>query len=308
MPRLFLATIIALMPAVATAQIPVDDLYDRVEHRYADNDGVRIHYVTAGEGPLVLFIHGFPDQWYAWRHQMAALAGDYTVAAISLRGYNRSDKPQGVEAYEIGPLTADVASVIRGIGRESAVIVGHDWGGIVSWFFGERYPEMIDALVIYNRPHPGPRSREMALSNEQKRRSGYIARFTTTTGDLGGMDPAQMAGRRVDPGDPWHARYLEAFQRSDYESMISYYRAYYPQPPWLVPDGERVMFPAPVLQFHGLDDGAYVNQALNGTWEWMTEDLTLVTLPGVGHNSQNTGDVAFVTGMLESWLELQGVE
>ena len=239
---------------------------------------------------------------------MAALTGDYTVAAISLRGYNRSDKPQGVDAYGIGPLTADVASVIRDIGRDSAVIVGHDWGGIISWFFGERYPAMVDALAIFNRPHPGPRSREMALSNEQKRRSGYIARFTTTTGDLGGMDPAQMAARRVDPGDPWHDRYLEAFERSDYESMINYYRAYYPQPPWLVPDGEKVLFPAPVLQFHGLDDGAHVNQALNDTWEWMTEDLTLVTLPGIAHNSQNTGDVAFVTGMLESWLKLKEIE
>ena len=298
--------VVLMGPAAASADIPVDELYDRVEHRYAENDGVRIHYATVGEGPLVLFIHGLPDQWYAWRHQMAALADDYQVAAISQRGYNRSDKPTGVANYDIEHLTGDLAAVIRHLGRESAVVVGHDWGGIVAWFFGERYPQMLDGLVIYNRPHPGPRRREMALNNEQKRRSQYIARFTTASGDLGGMDAARLAERRAEPGTAWHARYLEAFQRSDYEAMVNYYRAYYPKPPWLVDEGAKVMFPAPVLEFHGLDDGAYVNQSLNDTWEWMSKDLTLVTLPGVGHNSQNTGDIAFVTGMLEAWLELKG--
>ena len=293
-------------PIAVSAGIPVDELYDAVEHGYADSDGVRIHYVTLGEGPLVLFIHGFPDQWYAWRYQMAALADDYQVVAISQRGYNRSDKPTGVEHYDIEHLTGDVAAVIRHLGGESAVIVGHDWGGIVSWFFGERYPEMIKGLVIYNRPHPGPRRREMALNNDQKRRSQYISRFTTTTGDLGGMDAEQLAARRAEPGTAWNARYREAFERSDYEAMVNYYRAYYPQPPWLVDEGPKVMFPAPVLEFHGLDDGAYVNESLNDTWEWMTQDLTLLTLPGVGHNSQNTGDIAFVTGMLQAWLELKG--
>lgn len=298
--------LVLMTAGVSSAEVPVDELYERVEHGYADSDGVRVHYVTIGEGPLVLFIHGFPDQWYSWRYQMAALADDYQVVAISQRGYNRSDKPKGVENYDIEHLTGDVAAVIRHLDSDSAIIVGHDWGGIVSWFFGERYPEMIDALVIYNRPHPGPRRREMALNNEQKRRSQYISRFTTTTGDLVGMDAEQMAGWRAEPGTEWHARFLEAFQRSDYEAMVNYYRAYYPKPPWLVDEGPKVMFPAPVLEFHGLDDGAYVNEALNATWDWMSKDLTLVTLPGVGHNSQNTGDIAFVTGMLRSWLALQG--
>jgi len=110
-------------PIAVSAGIPVDELYDAVEHGYADSDGVRIHYVTLGEGPLVLFIHGFPDQWYAWRYQMAALADDHQVVAISQRGYNRSDKPTGVEHYDIEHLTGDVAAVIRHLGGESAVIL-----------------------------------------------------------------------------------------------------------------------------------------------------------------------------------------
>ncbi len=146
----------------------------------------------------------------------------------------------------------------------------------------------------------------MAINNEQKRRSQYIVRITTTSGDLGGLDADELAARRVATDSPWYPRYADAFRRSDFEAMMNYYRAYYPRPPWLIDEEPKVMFPAPVLEFHGLEDNAYVNESLNGTWEWMSKDLTLVTLPGVAHDSQNTGDVEFVTGMLESWLELQG--
>jgi pimeloyl-ACP methyl ester carboxylesterase len=87
--------------------------------------------------------------------------------------------------------------------------------------------------------------------------------------------------------------------------MLNYYRAYYPKPPWMVEESPIVPLDVPVLEFHGLDDGAYVNESLNDTWESMGRDFTLVTLPGVGHNSQNTGDIQFVTSMLRSWLEMQ---
>ncbi len=292
-----------VLSAPASAQVDVDDLYDLVEHHYADNDGVQIHYVTLGEGAVVLFIHGFPNQWYDWRYQMADLADDYKVVAISLRGYNRSDKPEGVENYEIPQLTSDVAAVLSDLGSDNATIVGHDWGGIIAWSFAEEYPLLTKNLVIYNRPHPRSRNREMALNNEQKRRSAYIARFTTTGGDLGGMDAERRAQRFA--GTVWYDRYLAAYQRSDYEAMLNYYRAYYPAPPWMVDDSPITKLQVSVLEFHGLDDGAYVNQALNDTWESMGKDLTLVTLPGVGHNSQNTADITFVTSMLRAWLKMQ---
>jgi|TARA_B100001971_G_scaffold167865_1_gene159120 pimeloyl-ACP methyl ester carboxylesterase len=292
-----------LLVAPVAAQVDVDDVYDLVEHHYADNEGVRIHYVTLGEGPVVLFMHGFPNQWYDWRYQMAALADDHQVVAMSMRGYNRSDRPTGVEHYDVAHLTADAAAVIADLGVEGATIVGHDWGGIVAWSFAERFPELTDNLVIFNRPHPRSRKREMALNNEQKRRSAYIARFTTTEGDLGGMNAEQRARRWE--GTVWYERYLEAYRRSDYEAMLNYYRAYYPAAPWMVDESPIVPLEVPVLEFHGLDDGAYVNESLNDTWKSMGQDLTLVTLPGVGHNSQNTGDIPFVTNMLRSWLELQ---
>ncbi len=110
------------------------DVFERVEHGYAVSDGgVKIHYATLGKGPLVVMIHGFPDFWYSWRHQMAALAESFQVVAIDQRGYNLSDKPKGVEQYDMRLLVGDVAAVIRHLGRDKATIVGHDWGGMVAW-------------------------------------------------------------------------------------------------------------------------------------------------------------------------------
>ncbi|MEX0965366.1 MAG: alpha/beta hydrolase [Pseudohongiellaceae bacterium] len=305
MSKLTLAslTLLLLFTVEANAQVDPDELYDLVEHHYADNDGVNIHYVSLGEGPTLLFIHGFPNQWYDWRYQMAALADQYRVVAISLRGYNRSDKPKGVENYQLQHLTADVVAVMEDLNVQRVTIVGHDWGGIIAWSFAEAYPEKTENLVIFNRPHPRSRKREMALNNEQKQRSAYIAFFTNSEGDLGGMDAPRRA--QSHQGTLWYERYLAAYQRSDYEAMLNYYRAYYPKPPWLVDESPIVPIQVAVLEFHGLEDGAYVNESLNDTWESMGKDLTLVTLPGIGHNSQNTGDVQFVTTMLRSWLEMQ---
>ena len=117
----------------AMAQDMSGDVWNDVEHEYADSDGVKIHYAALGQGKLVVMIHGFPDFWYSWRHQMDALAPNFQVVAIDQRGYNLSDKPKGVEAYDMRLLVGDVAAVIKHLGRDRATIVGHDWGGIRSW-------------------------------------------------------------------------------------------------------------------------------------------------------------------------------
>ena len=103
------------------------DIWDDVEHGYADNDGVKIHYATIGEGPLVVMIHGFPDFWYSWRNQMDGLKDNFKVVAIDQRGYNLSDKPEGEENYNMRYLISDVAAVVHHFGEEKAIIVGHDW-------------------------------------------------------------------------------------------------------------------------------------------------------------------------------------
>src|SRR5258706_5412659 len=113
-----LATMIVLV--LAGGASAARDVYDRVHDGYADSAGVRIHYVTLGRGPLIVMIHGFPDFWYTWRDQIAGLSRHYQVVAMDQRGYNLSDRPVGVEQYDLTLLAGDVAAVIRAVGRERA--------------------------------------------------------------------------------------------------------------------------------------------------------------------------------------------
>ena len=157
----------------ATASI--DDLGG---HEEAIVNGVRLHYVTAGptDGDLVLCLHGFPEFWYSWRHQLPALAeAGYRVLAPDMRGYNRSEKPHGVSAYRIEELIGDVEGLISSTGRDAAHVVGHDWGGLVAWSTAIEAPEVVETLTILNAPHPIKYVRD--LSFEQLRRSWYVFYF-----------------------------------------------------------------------------------------------------------------------------------
>ncbi len=155
-----------------------------IAHRYADLPGARLHYVVAGAGPLVVLLHGFPEAWFAWQHQIPALvAAGYRVIAPDLRGYNLSDKPAGVRAYTTDRLTGDVAALIREVGdREPdgrvapAAVIGHDWGAAVAWLFAMRHPELLARLAILNVPHPA-RMLQGLRTLRQLRKSWYIFFF-----------------------------------------------------------------------------------------------------------------------------------
>ena len=155
------------------------EVFDRVTHGYATSEGeVKIHYASLGSGPLVVMIHGFPDFWYSWRHQMAALADRYQVVAIDQRGYNLSDKPKGVESYDMALLVGDVAAVVRHLGRDRATIVGHDWGGIVAWHVAINYPERLRSLTAVSVPHPAAFADALNdESTDQRQRSSYVDIF-----------------------------------------------------------------------------------------------------------------------------------
>jgi pimeloyl-ACP methyl ester carboxylesterase len=264
---------------------------------YADSNGVKIHYVTTGQGPLVVMIHGFPDFWYTWRHQMDALSGQFQVAALDLRGYNLSDKPAGEENYDMRLLLGDVAAVIKHLGREKAIIVGHDWGGAISWQFAFNLPQMVEKLVILNLPHPNGLSRELATNPKQQESSAYARNFQKPDSHKA-LTAERLAGWVTDPAAK--AKYIEAFQRSDFNAMMSYYRRNYPREPYqarIAPQRLNM----PVLMIHGLDDKALLAPALNNTWEWLDADLTLVTIPKAGHFVQQDA-AALVSKTIKSWL------
>ena len=320
-------TVRALLAAftVAASVSVAGDLRERVEHRYANSDGVRIHYVVAGNGPLVVMLHGFPDFWYSWRKQMTALEGDFRVAALDLRGYNRSDKPQGARAYEMPKLVGDVAAVIQAEAEDSAIVVGHDWGGAIAWNVAMFRPELVAALVILNLPHPAGLARELMTNPQQQRNSQYARDFQQP--DAHEALAAEGLALWVTDKEA-RAEYVAAFERSDFAAMLNYYKANYPRTPpdeldasgesaasdasqrnsasskqpaasTAMPDFPKVR--SPVLMFHGLDDQALLPGALNGTWNWVERDLTLVTIPGAGHFVQQDASDLVSTTMLD-WL------
>ena len=274
------------------------DLEKRVEHGYADSNGVKIHYASLGKGPLVVMIHGFPDFWYTWRDQMEALSTGYQAVAIDQRGYNLSDKPKGVENYDLRLLVGDVLAVVRHLKRDKAIIVGHDWGGIVAWTFAMTFPEATEKLIILNLPHPRGLMRELAHNPQQQKNSQYARNFQKEGAHLQ-LTAEGLAFWVKDPKA--REKYIEAFKRSDIEAMLNYYKRNYPKEPYTEDTSPLVKVKAPVLMIHGLNDTALLAGALNNTWEWLERDLTLVTIPGAGHFvQQDASDL--VTRTMKMWL------
>lgn len=275
-----------------------DQLLERVTYGYVDSRGVNIHYATLGQGPLVVMIHGFPDFWYTWRHQMVALAPHFQVVAIDQRGYNKSDKPTGGEHYAMQHLVGDVAAVVRHFGQERAVIVGHDWGGAVAWQTAIHLPKMVERLIVLNLPHFRGLMRELTHNPKQRENSQYARNFQQE-GAHTQVSREWMLSWVSDPID--RQRYAEALERSDIEAMLHYYKQNYPREPYSEDTNPLIKVQAPVLLMHGLDDWALLPSALNNTWEWVERDLTLVTLPGAGHFIQQDAP-EFVSRTMLRWL------
>src|ERR671931_730233 len=189
-----------LMSSADALSSLVSDGRTEVREGYAEVGDVRLHYVEAGDGPLVVLLHGFPEFWFSWRLQIAPLAAaGYRVVAPDLRGYNLSSRPADVEAYSADRLAADVRGLIRELGAESALLVGHDWGGTVAWATAMNHPEVVDRLAILNAAHP-KRLNEGLRNPRQLLRSWYFFYF-----QFPGL-PERRARRR-------HWRFFKRFLR-----------------------------------------------------------------------------------------------
>ncbi|RCJ28484.1 epoxide hydrolase [Nostoc minutum NIES-26] len=146
------------------------------KHEYINTNGVKLHYVTQGAGPLMVMLHGFPEFWYSWRHQIPEFAKYFQVVALDLRGYNDSDKPKEQSAYVMDEFVKDIEGVIKGLGYDKCILVGHDWGGAIAWFFAYAHPEMVERLIILNLPHPAKFIQGL-YTPQQLLRSWYIFLF-----------------------------------------------------------------------------------------------------------------------------------
>ncbi len=148
-----------------------------LKHDYAEVNGVRLHYVTAGTGKLILFVHGFPEFWYAWKNQLAEFGRDHQAVALDMRGYNLSSKPADVEQYRVPLLVEDLRALAERLGHKKFTLVGHDWGGAVAWAFAAAHPDYLEKLVIVNAPHPAVFERELRENPAQQQASQYMLVF-----------------------------------------------------------------------------------------------------------------------------------
>ncbi|HEY4595667.1 MAG TPA: alpha/beta hydrolase [Thermoanaerobaculia bacterium] len=216
-------------------------------HRTIATNGIRLHAVEAGPegGPLVILLHGFPEFWYGWRHQIEPLAAaGFRVLAPDQRGYNLSDKPRKISAYNLDLLARDVVGLIEEAGAGKARVVGHDWGGAVAWWLGIKHPERLEKLVLLNIPHPLVMRRALREDPVQRKKSSYIFYFQLPwlperafrAHDFArGVKSLRGSSRPGTFSDADLALYREAWsQPGAVRSMLHWYRAGLrarPQPP-----------------------------------------------------------------------------
>jgi pimeloyl-ACP methyl ester carboxylesterase len=271
-------------------------------HRDISANGVRLHAAEAGEGPLVLLLHGFPQFWWTWRSQLTALAGaGFHVVAPDLRGYGASDKPP--RGYDLPTLSADIAALVRALGEQDAVVVGHDWGGLLGWTMAALHPRTVRRLVVLSMAHPR-RLRAAMAGRDQRRASTYALRFQVP------RLPERMLTRADD--DP----VADLMQRwagpdwartADFAAAVDRYRsaARIPQAAYgameyhrwaarsqLRPDGlryaRRMAAPitAPTLQLHGELDPCVLPGTGRGSGRYVAGAYEWRELAGVGHFPQ----------------------
>ncbi|MEX0784841.1 MAG: alpha/beta hydrolase [Dehalococcoidia bacterium] len=266
------------MPA---ATFPAD-----LQHRYDVVNGIRMHWVEAGSGPeTILFLHGFPEQWYSWRHQIAELSGDYRVVAPDQRGYNETEA-QG--PYDTDTLQQDILELIQLLGVEKVHLVAHDWGAAIAWLIALNHPEVLHSLVIMNVPHPKVFEKGIRRPR-QMLRSWYILAFQLPWLPERGVSRddyrwlARSMIRQCAPG---------TFTRDDIKTMlegwryqglgggINWYRA-------AVRDRKPLPDPVPAIDvpttlIWGDNDVALGKELTYGTEDYVS-NLTVNYLPGVSH-------------------------
>lgn len=209
-----------------------------MEHRTLPANGIHLHAVTAGDpdAPLVVLLHGFPELWYAWKDYLPQLAeAGFFAVAPDQRGYNLSDKPPRVKDYAIDALAADVIGVMDALGKDRAIVVGHDWGAAVAWWTAMTHPDRVDRLVVMNVPHPLAMREFMFRHPSQLLKSWYMFFFQVplfpelTFARRDGRDMFERMRRVGRPGaftDADEPIYLEAWrQPAAVTSMINWYRA-----------------------------------------------------------------------------------
>jgi pimeloyl-ACP methyl ester carboxylesterase len=288
--------------APETSTIGEGELEAEVAHAYSGERGTRIHYVHRGDGKPLLFIHGFPQFWFLWRHQLADLGSDHAVYAPDMRGYNLSDKPADVDAYRMRHLLGDIRGLVEGLGIAPFTLVGHDWGGIVSWAFALKHPELLERLVIIDSPPPFTWNRDLRESPKQRQAVNYMLELSKPSpepeqmiaaNDFAMLDSMleRIGGSDARLSEAERAAYHRAWsQPGALTGGLNYYRAAR-MGDQVAAGGVSEAYEAkiramrlevPTLVIWGERDPALLVGLTRGLEEWIP-DLRLEIVPGAGH-------------------------
>src|SRR5271166_257594 len=305
--------LLAALPQASRAQSAGSPFHED----YAEVNGVRLHYASVGQGPLVLFLHGYPSFWYQWKDQMLEMGRDHLAVGLDMRGYNLSSKPEGLEPYRMEHLVEDVRQFAQKIGGgRKFVLVGHDWGGSVAWVFAMAHPEMLDKLIIMNAAHTFVLERELRENPAQRYASDYIFGFignlapgerapdetntresATRRAHTGFVDAAVKSGHYTEPD---RERWIDAWsQPGSTTAGLNYYRVNHRNAPFndrhpaasvpqswsakeLTAGVKDQIIRLPTLVIWGMKDTALLTGNLSGLDKWVP-DLRVKLYPDEDH-------------------------
>ena len=272
------------------------------ESQYADVNGIRLHYVSMGQGKLIMFVHGFPEFWAEWENQLVEFGQDHRAVALDMRGYNLSAKPENVDAYRARLLIEDLRALAEYLGHQKFTLVAHDWGGAVAWSVAMRHPEYLEKLIIVNAPHPAIFARELLNNPDQQKASQYMLLFRSAKAErvLSENNFARLVDICFQFGSKWEMtekvrlKYIEAWsQPGALTGSLNYYRASPLYPPGSPEDVQKIegvlnlpremlAVRVPTLVIWGEEDQALLTGNLDGLEEYV-DDLTVKRIPDGTH-------------------------
>jgi pimeloyl-ACP methyl ester carboxylesterase len=262
------------------------ELFEEIEERYVEVNGVKLHTVVVGSGEPIILLHGFPDFWYAWKNVIMELKNEFQLIVPDTRGINLSERPEGVENYDIKILVNDVKKLSEELNIGKFTLVGHDWGGAIAWVFAEMHPDLLKKLIIINAPHPKALQRAFRTSKEQKMASAYMLDFRKPGyEDVILANDCQMLKEMVfnNPNSKKSMseydknKYLEAWkQPGSIKAGLNYYRA-------MKADQDSTgIISLPTLVLHGMKD-QYILPVLLEILPELIEDLKIIRIEDSSH-------------------------
>ncbi len=246
------------------------DILKNIEERYIETNRIKLHTIIVGTGKPLIMLHGFPEFWYCWSKIIPLLKDDFKLIIPDMRGYNLSDKPKGVDNYKMEILLEDIKGLSEELGLSKFNLAGHDWGGAIAWIFAEKYPELINKLIILNAPHHTIFSQKLRTNKEQQKASFYIFEFYKPNGEqfIIQNNYEQLRKFVFTKGfnDFDKEKYLEAWsQPGAIEGGVNYYRANQSFREW------AGIIEVPTLVLWGMKDKALTPQLLDGLSEYVKD-------------------------------------